>query len=319
MSRGLSRAAVSRTVTFPFRGKRLLRAIYDHRRWYFFLVPTFAFLLVFSYYPIVSGFYHAFFKWDGFDTPTWVGLGNLRLMAQDEILAGSLWTVTKFTLIALVIDVVCTMLGAKLVHSLRSDRHRYWYRVIFVIPMVVPWMVTTLIWRFFYQYEIGMLNRLLRLVGLDSLTQAWLGDPKVALYAVMLIGFPWLSSMHFLIYFAGFQAISVEVKDAARIDGANSWQLFTRIELPLIRGQIKLLFMLTVIHWIQNYAGILVLTSGGPARATMVPGLWMYISAFQLYKWGYACAIGVVMFAVIFTLTLINNRFIQSTTEYEAT
>jgi raffinose/stachyose/melibiose transport system permease protein len=275
-------------------------------------------IVALEYYPVLAGFYYAFFDWDGFSTPTFIGLGNFLKFPVDKVLLGSFGNMARLTIVHVAISLTAPLLAAKLIASLRQERFRYLYRVVFVIPMVVPWIVYVLIWQFMYLGEIGVINGVLRAVGFGDLARAWLSDPNTALYAVALMGFPWISGINFLIYYAGLIGIPRELIEAGRIDGATGLQVFRRIELPLVLGQIKLVVILSFIGWIQNYATILVMTGGGPFQTTMVPGLWMYLNAFQFQQWGYGCAIGVTLFVIIFTLTWINNRFIKSSVEYEA-
>jgi raffinose/stachyose/melibiose transport system permease protein len=221
------------------------------------------------------------------------------------------------TLLHLAINLTTPLLAAKLIASMRRQGARYGFRVVFVIPMIVPWMVITLIWKFMYVAEIGVINQALRAVGLDAWTHAWLSEPATALYAIGLMNFPWISGLYFLIYYAGLANVPRELQEAARVDGAGALRQFFGIEVPLITGQIKLVVILTIIGWLQNYSNVLVMTGGGPFQSTMMPGLWMYLSAFKYSDWGYACAIGVFLFAVIFAVTYLNNRFLKSSVEYE--
>jgi len=162
-----------------------------------------------------------------------------------------------------------------------------------------------------------VINRVLTFVHLDGLTQAWLGDPHLAIYSIMLIGFPFVDGFGLLIFTAGLQSISAEVVQAAAVDGAGPWSRFLRIELPLVVGQIRLLMALNMIWIIQSFATTLILTHGGPGYATYVPGLALYWNAFQYQKTGYACAIGAALFAVTLALTFINLRYLRSRTDYE--
>jgi ABC-type sugar transport system permease subunit len=175
--------------------------------------------------------------------------------------------------------------------------------------------VILLIWRFIYNPSIGLLNQFLTVVGLESLTQNWLGDPRFSLLSVAFIGFPWAGGFPFLIYLAGLQNITSDIFDASTVDGATGIKRFFYVELPLILGQVKLLVMLTIITVIQSYQNYLILTQGGPGLSSMVPGLHMYYTAFRYQKFGYGSAIGVILFAIIFILTVINKKYFQGGVE----
>src|SRR5207249_5826686 len=133
------------------------------------------------------------------------------------------------------------------IFNLRSERIRYFYRVLFVVPMVVPWIVIVLVWRFLYDPMDGPINHVLDAMGLHQLTHAWLAEPQTALVAVMFVGFPFVAGLNLLIYLAGLDNISSEVIDSATLDGAVGWRRFLRVDIPLIVGQIKLIVILTII------------------------------------------------------------------------
>jgi raffinose/stachyose/melibiose transport system permease protein len=173
-----------------------------------------------------------------------------------------------------------------------------------------------------------LLNRLLTDLHLGGLTQGWLGDPNLALYSVMFsntssalpgftVGFPWVDGFGLLIYTAGLQAIPGELPEAASIDGANGWQRFWFIEVPLILGQIRLMGVLAIINGLQNFTQILILTQGGPGQATTVPGLYLFQQAIYQQRMGYASAIALVLFVVILALTIINVKIVRPATEFE--
>lgn len=121
-----------------------------------------------------------------------------------------------------------------------------------------------------------------------------------------------------LIYYAGLQAIPESIMDASRIDGATTLRRIFRIDIPLITGQLKLIFILNVIGGMQEFAWIFIMTNGGPGYATTVPALYMYDQAFSSGQFGYGSAIGLVLFVVIFALTLINYRFVRSSAANDA-
>ena len=216
------------------------------------------------------------------------------------------------------------------INRLRSERWQYLYRVLLVVPMIVPGLVTLFIWKFFLDPNLGMLNRILDATGLKSvLVQidqwfgwgvfatdipiGWLSQPNLILPALFLWGFPWIGAVGVLIYLAGLQSIGSEIYEAAELDGIGPIQKFFYIELPLILTQVRLSLTLLVISTLQGYGLQLLLLgdSGGPGGRGMTPGLWMYNRAFIAGEFGYACAVGMVLFVFILVLTLINNRFVR--------
>lgn len=284
---------------------------------YLFLLPTFALIGLFSYYPALLALYHSMTDWNGILLADYVGLNNFREMLRDQVLLASLGNMVTVAIWSLVVTLTVPLLVAELIYALRNNRAQYWYRLLFVAPIVVPFVVTLLVWRFIYDPDLGLLNALLDRLGI-SFQSRWLGDPDLALYCLLFIGFPFAAGTNVLIYLAGLQSIGESVIDAAKLDGATGLRRMISIDLPLIMGQVRLLGILSLIGGIQGFGAQLVLTRGGPGYATMVPGMWMYETAFSYSRMGYASAIGTSMFIVILGLTLVIMRSVESSTDYTA-
>jgi ABC-type sugar transport system permease subunit len=200
------------------------------------------------------------------------------------------------------------LLVAELVFNLRSTRARYLYRMLFSLPMVVPGMVGILLWQMIYNPEIGLINQILQAVGLSSWARPWLADSNTALASIIFMGFPWVGTIAFLIYYAGLIDIPEEIFDASRMDGATNLRRFWHIDLPLIAPQIRLMILFAYIGRMQGFQDILVMTGGGPGSATYVPALEMYFSAFRFGNFGYASSIATMLFLVILVGTILVRR-----------
>ncbi|MCB0063711.1 MAG: sugar ABC transporter permease [Caldilineaceae bacterium] len=314
--------SIERTgITRPLVQRRSTRSIWQTIRQkgslYLFLIPTIIFLLIFMYYPAYTAVRLSFYQWDGFGPERWVGLRNFERLFTNSVMLSSINNMLILTVARILIVLTTPLLAAELVFHLKSERWKYWYRVIFVIPLVVPDVVTYLIWQFIFNPSVGLANVLLNNLGLSFLANEWLGNHRTVLMSLALVGFPWIAGINFLIYLAGLQNISREVLDAASVDGATGFRRFWLIDLRLIMGQIKLLLILSIIFSLQAFVLILIMTNGGPGYSSMVPGLLMYEAAFQDGRFGYACAIGTAIFVVIFILTYINMRYIQPDTEHD--
>jgi len=248
----------------------------------------------------------AFTRWETGEDPQWIGLSNFVAMWHDEFLRLSL----RNLLVLLVANVLKTLtmplLVAELLMSLRSPRWQYVMRTAFILPMVVPGMVTMLLWSFIYDGSVGLLNQILETLGMGAMARSWLGDSGTALWAIIGIGFPWAGGLALLIYLAGLNAISGDVWDSCQVDGVGGLKRVWYVDLPLLLPQVRLLVILTLIGVLQDFGSILVLTGGGPGLATHVPALHMYFQAFRFGHMGYAAAIGLTLFVAIFTLSLLN-------------
>lgn len=277
-----------------------------------FLLPSVMLVVTFSYYPALSALYHSFFAWDGYSPPVFTGIANFRTLLEDPIIIISVKNMLVLILSAVGITLTLPLLAAELVYHVRNERMQYLYRVLFIIPMVVPMVVTLLVWQFAYDPNIGILNTLLKSIGLGNLARTWLADPRIALYAIIGVGFPWVSGLNFLLYLAALQNISPDIRDSCALDGVGPLKKVLRIDLPIIKGQVRVLVVLAVIGVLQAFIQIWVLTQGGPAGATMVPSVALYQNGFMYGNFGYASAIGAALFFVTLILTFINMRVIRS-------
>ena len=284
---------------------------------YYLLFPTVILLAIFNFYPAVSIFKHAFYRYDIGGVREFIGFGNFAAILRDENFFLSVKNMFKFMAFALATSLTVPLLVAGLIFHLRSERAQYLMRVLFVVPMVVPAVVYYLIWLYIYQ-DSGIIALFFESIGLGDLGKGLLTNPDTARLAVMFVGFPFVYGVNLLIYYAGLMNIPQSLHDAARVDGAGSVKTFLRVDIPMIVGQFKLLLILGIINGLQMFQNILVLTRGGPGFETMVPGMYMFRFAFAFNRMGYACAIGLVLFVVIFIITLLNARLIRSSAEYEA-
>ncbi|MXZ21010.1 MAG: sugar ABC transporter permease [Caldilineaceae bacterium SB0661_bin_32] len=293
--------------------KTLWERIWETKTGYLMVVPTLAFLLVFQYYPAISGLYRSMFDWNAGLAGNFIGLANfVELFTDDEVFIRSLRNMALLTIWYLVAFVGLSTGVAVLIHRIRNEGSKYFFRLFMILPVIIPAVVLILLWKFIYDSTIGPLNAILIGVGLQDWTHAWLAEPKIAIYAVMFRNFPWIDGVSVLILLAGLQAIPVEIVESGLLDGASGWRRLRYIELPLITGQIKLLIVLTIMWGVQEYSAVWAMTQGGPIDSTQVPGMWMYFNAFRISRMGYASAIGVVMFLITLVATILNMRYIRS-------
>jgi ABC-type sugar transport system permease subunit len=301
------------------REKSTLRRIWDARVSYAFLTPSLILVLVFMYWPTFSGMFYAFTDWQpGLERLNFVGLANFAAMLEDEYLRTGFVNVGLIVATTVLKDLTVPLLVAELIFHLRWPRLQYWLRTLFVIPMVMPGIAVILLWVQIYDPNIGLLNQSLDVLGLAAWKRSWLGEEGVALFSIIFLGFPWVSVLPFLIYLGGLMAVPQEIFDAATVDGAGPLSRLWRIDVPLLLGQIKLLVVLAIIQGMQAFFYILIMTQGGPFHSTTVPALEMYYAAFQHSKYGYACAIALVLFVMVMAVTVANLTYLKSSVDYEA-
>ena len=290
-----------------------------HWKMYFFIAPTIIIIAMFQYYPAASGIFHSFFRWNGADISEYVGFRNYTRLFENT----DFWRSFElaFTLgVFNIVKMIPAFIVAVCLHRVRNDNTQFFYRILFVIQMVIPGLVIVLIWRsFFFEATAGYLNKFLfstnifdLLVWLDSHLHwgglfvygqcpAWLGDPKLIIVACIVWGFPWVGSFAVLNYLARLQSIPKDIYEAADVDGADWFTKFTRIEFPLVLESIKLILILVIIETIKDAGMILALAGieGGPGGSATVPALFMLRKAFIEQDMGFACAVGIILTVVV--------------------
>lgn len=285
---------------------------------YALLAPTFILLGIFSLIPFLIAFATSFYDYEVGGQSKFVGLSNYTEYVRDYTFLESFGNMLFLTGFHVICVMIVPLVVAKLILSLSSERASYIYRILFLLPIVVPNVAVYLIWRGLIYNEDGLVNQVLHLVGIPPPQQGYLSGPSTVLWAIAFIGFPFAGGINILIYYAGLTAIPESVHEAAALDGATGVRKFLLIDVPLVLSQVKLLVMLTIIGGIQAFEGIYILTVGGPGFESMVPGLWMYLNAFMFQRMGYACAIGVILFLLILALTVLNLRYFRTSEDVQA-
>lgn len=282
---------------------------------YALLIPSLALLGVFLLVPFIWAFTTSFYRFEVGGEAEWVGLGNyVEYLTRDPTALPSFGNMLFLTAFMVAVALSVPLVVAKLIFEvaqLGGERTAYFYRIMFLVPIVMPAVAMQMIWAGLVYGNDGLLNSTLSALGLPD--QGWLSDPDLVLLCIAFVGFPFASGINVLIYYAGLTGIPQSVHEAARLDGVAGARKFFSIDVPMVLSQIKLLAVLSVITGIQGFEAILVMSQGGPGFESTVPGYWMYLNAFSFQRMGYACAIGVLLFLLILALTILNMRYIRST------
>lgn len=268
---------------------------------YFMILPLLLGILVFSYYPPISGLRLAFFQKRSNTTEVFVGFDNFKRLFRDDLFLKSIPTMFKIMIPRLIIGVVVPLVMAELIMGIKSKKAQTVFRVLILLPIVAPGIVNTLIWSNILDASSnGILNGLLHALGMSPDKNInWLGDYDWVIFSIIFMGFPWVGGTSVLIYMSGLMSMSQEMIEASRLDGAGTWRRIFTMDLPHILGQIKYFVVFGVIGGFQDYGTQLVLTHGGPGDATYVPAYYLF-NVIQLDDdLGYASAIGVVLFVTI--------------------
>lgn len=273
--------------------------------------PGFALFIFAVLFPIGLSTYYGMTDWMGIGDFNFVGLENFKNVLQDKIFWISLRNAASLAFFTVVLQHPIALLFALLLDHV-GGRVEKIFRTIFFIPCVISLIVTSKMWVNIYNSQYGLLNKVLEFLNLGFLKQQWLGDPDIVLYSVIFImmwqGFGWA----LLIYYAGVKGLSEEVYEASRIDGANHFQTFFQITIPLLRPVIMVNVIWAVISSLKQMETIYLTTNGGPGNASQFLANYLYIKAFNSYEYGYGNAISVLFVIVCLITTIVLNRILKS-------
>jgi len=275
------------------------------------LLPSLLLIGVFSYYPAVRSLVGGFYQWNGFSAPTYTGVSQFRQYLQSPTFGMEAKNLGILVGGSILITLVSQFTAAEVVAHM-PRRAAAVAKYVLVLPIVLPPLVLIQVWAYLLQPGSGLVDRILGAVGMPQPT--WYADQHLALIGILLVGFPWISNLGFLIFLGGLQNLPRDVIDAARLDGLGSFRRVFAIDVPLLLPQFRIVVILSGIFAVQNFVPILLLTNGGPGTATLVPGLDMYQSAFQNSQYGYGMAIGTLLFVAMLIFTLIVMRALRPRT-----
>jgi len=276
---------------------------------YLFVLPAVIIFIVFYVIPFIWVFQLGMYEWDGIvPVKVFVGLRNFKeIFFEDKIWWQSMANAGYITLIALTFQNALAFLLALACE--REIRLKNFYRVIFFIPPILSEVVVGLVWQWILDGNYGLLNHWLVRLGLPQLARNWLSDPNTALTTVAMVhswkGFGW----GFLIFLAGLQTIPRELYEVARVDGANAWDCFKKITLPLMMPVAVLVGILTILGTMQGFVLIIAMTNGGPVYHTQVPVLRILTAMRGSSRFGYACSQGISFGVILVAISFIQYRF----------
>lgn len=305
------RHKVGRAPAQPSRWARFFSN--EHVVGYLFVAPLILGLLIFTYGPVLAAFFLSFTKGDYISTPKWIGLGNYQALLKEDLF----WKSMQNTLYYVVGVVPAGLLLSLLLALAMNQKLRgiVFFRSIFFLPTITSSVAISLMWLWIYNPEFGVLNFLLKQIGIKGPT--WLSSSTWAMPAIIIMSIWRGLGYNMLIYLAGLQGIPEVYYEAAEIDGAGSWAKFRNITLPLLSPTTFMLLILSLIGAFQVFEYTYVMTGGGPVYATLTIVLHIYNNAFRSFLMGYASALAYVLFFILLSLTLIQLRFQRRWVHYE--
>ena len=276
---------------------------------YLFLLPALILFGTFAWYPIVRGFIISFQRIDLINPPQWVGLDNFRLVLNDPLFFRAWRNTLQFTLLALLLGYLVPLLLAILINEMRHGKA--YFRLAFYLPVILPPMVSILLWKWLYDPGPGLANSVLRSLGFAP--QQWLQSPRTAILSLVIMSTWANAGGTMLLYLAALQGIPAHLYDAAEIDGANLWRRLAHITLPQIRTVMLILLVLQIIGTMQVFTEPFVMTDGGPVNSTITVLLLLYRYAFKFQNFGAASALGLILFVVLALFSLVYFRLTRKT------
>jgi multiple sugar transport system permease protein len=273
-----------------------------------FVAPNLAAVAVFMLFPLGFSLYMSFQKWDVFTPPRFVGLSNFgALFSSDPLFLIALTNTVVFTVGAVAPTVLISLVIAAVLN--RKAKGIGLFRTAAFLPLAVSSVVIAVVWQFVFNTDNGLLNIMLGWIGVGPVP--WLVDPKWAMVSLCLVSV-WKSvPFATVVLLAAMQGVPDTVYEAARIDGAGEIRQFISITVPLIRGAVSFVVVISIIHAFQAFDLVYVLTgrNGGPETATYVFGIMLFQHAFGFLEFGYASALAWVIFAILLVLTVLQLRF----------
>lgn len=268
----------------------------------------------FTLYPILTSFAYSFTEYSVLAKPVFVGLGNYQDLLTDEVFWKSLWNTLFYAGLALPLGSALALVLALLLNT--GVKGLGFYRTAFFIPSLVPMIALAILWLWIFNPEFGVLNYALKCVGISA--PDWLGSPHWTKPAFVLMSL-WGVGNAVVIYLAALQEVPTSLFEAAELDGANAWQKIRHVTLPTISPVIFFNVVMGLINCLQIFAIPYVMTfpnPGNPSRSALFYTMYLYDNAFRYLRMGYACAMAMILFGIILTLTWLLFRITRKYVHY---
>lgn len=259
-----------------------------------FVLPALLLYCLIIPFPVISSIYYGFTKWNVIGRMNFIGLQNyIRLFTEDPLFLNNVKNTFVFLFASLLLQQPAAFFfSIMLTKGIRAEK---FFRNIYFMPVVFSGVSVSLMWYFIYHPEVGIINNIIRIFGNKGFNFAWLGEGKTALLAVC-IALAWqYIGYHMTIYVSGISSIGTEIFEAARIDGANEWQLIRNVIFPMLMPVIQVSMVLITTSSLKAFDYIFIMTYGGPDHASEVIAFHMYNKAFVQLDYGYGSSISTVL------------------------
>ena len=290
------------------RGRRLNLKQREALTGWLFVSPALIGFGIFTFGAILYSLYLSFTDYDMFGTPEWVGLENyIKAFTNDEYFYQYFGNTFYFAIVLVPVVLVISLFLAILINK-KVGKLTKAYRVALFLPSITSTVAVSMVWLWIFNPDMGILNNFLTAIGFHN-PPMWLSDPEWSKPALIIMRVWQMSGYYMLLFLAGRQTIPETLYEAAEVDGASSWQRFTRITVPMLSNTTFVVVILLIIESFNMFESIFVMTEGGPLGSTSTIMYYIYEQGFMSYNMGYASALAWIFFALILVFTLIQFRF----------
>ena len=288
------------------------RKIWKERSGYLFLAPHFILFCIFFVVPVCWGMYLSLFDYNVF-SKTFVGLENYVQILSDSLFLKALCNTFIYTLGVVPLWLGKALLVTVLIYPFRKSV-RTFFKSLFYLPHITSSVIIAMIWLWVFNPSFGLLNYFLQVLGMDPVS--WLGNKATAMPALMLMQVIMGGGSTIVLLSAAMSSIPEYYFEAARLEGANSWQVFRRITLPLLKPTLLYAMVMGTIANFQTFSNIYIMTQGGPEFSTTTVAYLVYSTAFKDYNLGLASSMSMVMFVILVALAIVQFKWLGSNVEY---
>ena len=280
---------------------------------YLLLSPFLIGLLVFILGPLVFAIVLSMMRWDIMGQPQWLGTANYAEMARDEVFRKAFWNTVYYTGVTVPATIAFSLLLATLMN--RKMHGVRFFRVIYFAPITISVIAVGLLWSWLYSRDFGFINYVLYLLGLPKVP--WLVNPKIAMLSIIIVGVWRGLGFNIVVFIAGLQSVPRELYDASAIDGANEFQQYRHITLPMLSPTLFFALVTAFISSFQIFEQTYIMTQGGPSYSTMTLVYYIYLEGFTYLRMGYASAVSILLLLVVLLMTVFQVQFQERWVYYE--
>ena len=297
----------------PGKPRMSRKAKSDNIAGYLFLAPWVIGFLVFTVGPMLASGYLSLTKYSGFGSTKWVAFQNYEKIFNDDLFYTALYNTSYYAFLGVPAQLVVALCLAVLLNM--KVPYVNVFRTVYYIPTVTPAVANVFLWVWIFNLDFGLINSLLRLVGITPVN--WLWDPQIVKPALILMSL-WSVGQQMVIFLAALQGVSEELLEAASIDGANNFRRFIRITIPLISPVIFLNLIIGIINLFQTFTVAFIATRGGPINSSLFYVLYIYRKGFESFSMGYASGLAWILFMIILVITAIQFYLSRQWVYYES-